>query len=250
MSKFPRRHFEATALQTLLLFHLNWSFRNDYNNLCLFSCTGFHLSIDHILYLTWKRRSLCFPRCSNVHFPNWFPIIRCTLVFLLTIYITATCTESLSQSMSFPDNSASPSNRIRYRCFLQYSVWMHLRFSATWTNAPLHLPYCVTNAIQLFTIMGTSFLLSCWSSNTLPSVPAAFSIALCQTVKSNFVCPWMYNVLQSGRGGYFEKSNKREEQRQHLPASVKTMWLISCKCTNANRSKQLAIIKTDVTFFF
>lgn len=53
--------------------------------------------------------------------------------------------------------------------------------------------------MQLFTIMGTSFLQSCWSCNALPSVPAAFSIAVCQTVKSNLVCPWMYSVLWSLR---------------------------------------------------
>lgn len=68
--------------------------------------------------------------------------------------------------------------------------------SGGWIKTLWYLPYCVTNAIQLFTIMGTSFLLSCWSCNALPSVPAAFSIAVCQTVKSNLVCPWMYNVLQ------------------------------------------------------
>lgn len=62
-----------------------------------------------------------------------------------------------------------------------------------------YVPYCVTNAMQLFTIMGTSFLQSCWSCNALPSVPAAFSIAVCQTVKSNLVCPWMYSVLWSLR---------------------------------------------------
>lgn len=67
--------------------------------------------------------------------------------------------------------------------------------SGGWIKTLQYLPYCVTNAIQLFTIMGTSFLLSCWSCNALPSVPAAFSIAVCQTVKSNLVCPWMYNVL-------------------------------------------------------
>lgn len=62
-----------------------------------------------------------------------------------------------------------------------------------------YVPYCVTNAMQLFTIMGTSFLQSCWSCSALPSVPAAFSIAVCQTVKSNLVCPWMYSVLWSLR---------------------------------------------------
>lgn len=51
--------------------------------------------------------------------------------------------------------------------------------------------------MQLFTIIGTSFLLSCWSCNALPSVPAAFSIAVYQTMKSNFVWPWMYSVLKS-----------------------------------------------------
>lgn len=69
--------------------------------------------------------------------------------------------------------------------------------SRSWINILWYVPYCVTNAMQLFTIMGTSFLQSCWSCNALPSVPAAFSIAVCQTVKSNLVCPWMYSVLWS-----------------------------------------------------
>lgn len=40
-------------------------------------------------------------------------------------------------------------------------------------------------------------MLSCWSCNALPSVPAAFSIAVYQTMKSSFVWPWMYSVLKS-----------------------------------------------------
>lgn len=71
--------------------------------------------------------------------------------------------------------------------------------SRSWIDILWYVPYCVTNAMQLFTIMGTSFLQSCWSCNALPSVPAAFSIAVCQTVKSNLVCPWMYSVLWSLR---------------------------------------------------
>lgn len=63
--------------------------------------------------------------------------------------------------------------------------------------------------MQLFTIIGTSFLLSCWSCNALPSVPAAFSIAVYQTMKSSFVWPWMYRVLKSIKIFWVQERNKK-----------------------------------------
>lgn len=63
--------------------------------------------------------------------------------------------------------------------------------------------------MQLFTIIGTSFLLSCWSCNALPSVPAAFSIAVYQTMKSSLVWPWIYRVLKSIKIFWAQERNKK-----------------------------------------
>lgn len=54
-----------------------------------------------------------------------------------------------------------------------------------------HSPYWVTKAIQLSTMIGTPFFVSCWSPRALPSVPAASVMAECHSAKSVLLKPWM-----------------------------------------------------------
>lgn len=58
-------------------------------------------------------------------------------------------------------------------------------------------PYCVMKAIQLSTMMGISFLLSCWSFSVLAFPPAAFWMSVYHREKSIRPIPCKCRVLSS-----------------------------------------------------
>lgn len=103
---------------------------------------------------------------------------------------------------------------------------------------PFSSPYCVIKAMQLSTMMGMSFLLSCWSFSVLALPPAAFWMSVYHREKSVRPMPCRCRVLNAQTHIQFHrhfcgsiclprfenrhKFRKSPKDKAHLPFSTRT----------------------------